>query len=69
MQSFAKFLNQAYNSTKPIHQVYFDSWKIGFGAEKALDLLNHIFFLSLHDKVHQQLFLKDLGLYKIISNF
>lgn len=68
MQSFAKFLNQAYNSTKTMHQVYFDSWKIGLGAEKALDLLNRIFF-SLHDKVHQQLFLKDLGLYKIISNF
>lgn len=51
-----------------MHQVYFDSWKIGLGAEKALDLLNRFFF-SLHDKVHQQLFLKDLGLYKIISNF
>lgn len=52
-----------------MHQVYFDSWKIGLGAEKALDLLNRLFFFSLHDKVHQQLFLKDLGLYKIISNF
>lgn len=27
-----------------MHQVYFDSWKIGLGAEKALDLLNRIFF-------------------------